>query len=124
MFPMFMEFLGKMSKNGGDDMITKDIEALIKLRDAFRMAAEALDEYVDSQAPKEVAGFTWNPKNIKWTLAEGTNGPYERSEDINSLDFKEMMKDLVAHNGKFQREEYFYWAFERAQVVGRKKKVK
>ena len=105
-------------------MITKEIESLVKLRDAFRMASEAINEYVDSFAPKETAGFTWNPDKIKWVWAEGTSGPYERSEDVNSIDFKEMLKDLGEHKGKFQREGYFYWAFQKAAVVGRKKKVK
>lgn len=105
-------------------MITKDIDALVKLRDAFRMASEAIDEYVDSFAPKETAGLTWNPDKIKWTWAEGSSGPYERSEDVDNLEFKEMMKDLVAHQGKFQRDGYFYWVFQKAAVVGRKKKVK
>ena len=113
-----------MSKNGGDGVITKDVESLVKLRDAFRMASEAIDEYIDSMAPKETIGFTWNPNNIKWVQAEGTSGPYERSEDVDNLDFKEMMKDLASHNGKFQREGYFYWAFQKASIVGRKKKVK
>ena len=105
-------------------MITKEIESLVKLRDAFRMASEAIDEYVDSMAPKEVAGFTWNPDKIKWVMAEGTSGPYERSEDLDNLDFKAMLKDLGEHKGKFQREGYFYWAFQKAAIVGRKKKVK
>jgi len=121
---MFMVLQWRMPKNGGDGVITKDVDALVKLRDAFRMASEAIDEYVDSMAPKEVAGFTWNPDKIKWVQAEGTSGPYERSEDVDNPDFKAMLKDLADHKGKFQREGYFYWAFQKAGVVGRKKKVK
>ena len=104
-------------------MITKEIESLVKLRDAFRMASEAINEYVDSFAPKETAGFTWNPDKIKWVWAEGTSGPYERSEDVDNLEFKAMLKDLGEHQRKFQREGYFYWAFQKAAVVGRKKKA-
>lgn len=105
-------------------MITKDIEALVKLRDAFRMASEAIDEYVDAMAPKEVAGFTWDPNNIKWVVAEGASGAYERSEDVDNPEFKAMLKDLAEHKGKLMREGYFYWAFEKSNVVGRKSKVK
>jgi len=111
-----------MSKNGGDSLITKDIEALVKLRDAFRMASEAIDEYVDSMAPKEVAGFSWNPEKIKWVWVEGTSGLYERSEDVDNVEFKAMLRDLDDHKGKFQREGYFYWAFQKAAVVGRKRR--
>jgi hypothetical protein len=71
----------------------------------------------------EVAGFTWNPDKIKWVQAEGSSGPYERSEDVDNPDFKAMLKDLAEHQGKFQREGYFYWAFQKAAVVGRKKRV-
>ena len=70
-----------------------------------------------SQPPKT---FSWNPDKIEWFLAEGTSGPYERSEDVNNLDFKAMLKDLGEHKGKFQREGYFYWAFQKASIVGRK----
>ena len=111
-----------MSKNGGDVLISKDVEMLVKLRDAFRMAGEAIDEYVDSQAPKEVTGFTWNPSKIKWENAEGSKGPYERSDDVNNLEFKAMLKDLGEHQGKFRREGFFYWSFQNGVTVGRKKK--
>ena len=39
------------------------------------------------------------------------------------MEFKAMLKDLGEHQGKFQREGYFYWAFQKATVVGRKKKA-
>ena len=105
-------------------MITKEIESLVKLRDAFRMASEAINEYVDSFAPKETAGFTWNPDKIKWVETEGTSGPYERSEDVNSIDFKELIKDLEVHNGKLSRNGFFYWKFAKSPIIGRKKRSK
>jgi hypothetical protein len=105
-------------------LITKDVEALVKLRDAFKMASDAIDEYVDTFSPKETAGFTWNPEKIKWVQTEGSSGPYERSEDVNNPEFKAMLKDLAEHQGKFQCEGYFYWAFQKASVVGRKKRGK
>jgi len=121
---MFLVLQWRMPKNGGDILITKEIESLVKLRDAFRMASEAIDEYVDSMAPKEVAGFTWNPDKIKWVMAEGTSGPYERSEDVNSIDFKELIKDLEVHNGKLSRNGFFYWKFVKSPIIGRKKRSK
>jgi hypothetical protein len=62
----------------------------------------------------------WNPNNIKWVEAEGTHGKYERSEDVNSLDFKELMKDLEGHSGKLSRDGFFFWKFEKNAVIGRK----
>lgn len=64
----------------------------------------------------------WNPDKIKWTEAEGSKGPYERSEDANNLEFKAMLKDLASHNGKMQRNGYFYWLFQNGSTVGRKKR--
>jgi len=64
----------------------------------------------------------WNPDAIKWDHAEGSKGPYLRSEDVNNLQFKAMLKDLRAHNNKMTRGGYFYWAFEKSAVVGRKKR--
>jgi hypothetical protein len=65
---------------------------------------------------------SWNPDKIKWATAEGSAGPYERSEDINNLGFKTLLKDLTAHQGKLTREGYFYWSFRNGYTVGRKKR--
>jgi hypothetical protein len=64
----------------------------------------------------------WNPAKIKWTEKQGASGPYERSEDVNSLDFKQMLKDLAAHKGRITRNGYFYWVFKNGSTVGRKKR--
>lgn len=79
-----------------------------------------LAEKPQEMAPKESVGLTWNPANIKWETAEGSSGPYERSEDVNSQDFKEMLKDLAAHSGKLTKERKFYWTFQNGVTVGRK----
>jgi hypothetical protein len=69
----------------------------------------------------------WDSTKIKWQNADGGKGPYERSEDVNNLDFKEAMKDLEAHGGKLSRKEndatWFYWKFEKNAIIGRKKKA-
>jgi len=64
----------------------------------------------------------WDPNQIKWVEAEGTHGKYERSEDVNNLDFKELMKDLEGRQGKLSRDGFFYWRFEKSAVIGRKKR--
>ena len=68
----------------------------------------------------------WDSSNIKWEEAEGSSGPYQRSEDVNSINFKEALKDLEAHNGKLSRKEadgiYFYWKFQKSPIIGRKKR--
>lgn len=64
--------------------------------------------------------WNWNPNAIKWEKAEGSKGEYERSEDVNSLDFKELLKDLAEHKGRLTRDGFFYWTFKNGSTVGRK----
>ncbi len=101
--------------------ITKELESLVKLRDAFSMASEALNDYIDTIRPTQSG--TFDPEKIKWQKADGANGPYEKSEDVNSPDHKELLHDLSLHNGKVTRDGYFYWVFTNQYTVGRKRKV-
>ncbi|MGQ9642196.1 MAG: hypothetical protein ACUVUF_08825, partial [Candidatus Bathycorpusculaceae bacterium] len=50
---------------------------------------------------------SWNPEAIKWEQAEGSSGPYERSEDVDNPEFKAVLKDLAAHNGRLTRDGFF-----------------
>jgi hypothetical protein len=72
----------------------------------------------------EKRGWTWNPDKIVWTKAQGSKGEYERSDDVNSLDFKSLLKNLAERKGSLTREGWFYWTFKNGSVVGRKRKVK
>lgn len=67
--------------------------------------------------------WNWNSDKIKWEKAEGFKGNYEKSEDVNSLDFKELLKDLAQHKGKLTRDGWFYWTFKNGSTVGRKKRT-
>lgn len=69
-----------------------------------------------SNAPRQ---WTWNPDKIKWQQDTGFKGPYEKSDDVNSLDFKAMLKDLQEHRGKLNRDGRFYWTFKSGSTVGR-----
>jgi hypothetical protein len=64
--------------------------------------------------------WTWNPDKIAWAKAQGSKGEYERSEDVNSVDFKNLLKDLALHKGSLTRDSWFYWTFKNGSVVGRK----
>lgn len=59
---------------------------------------------------------------IRWEQATGPSGSYERSEDVNNPEFKALLKDLMAHNGKLTRECWFYWVFGNNSTIGRKKR--
>jgi hypothetical protein len=67
---------------------------------------------------------SWDPDGIKWSQEKGAKGPFEKSEDINSTDFKELIKDLNAQKGKLYRDGYFYWLYQSGSTVGRKLKGK
>lgn len=64
----------------------------------------------------------WNPDKIEWKKAEGSKGEFEKSEDVNNSEFKALLKDLAAHNGKLTRDGYFYWVYQNGSTVGRKKR--
>jgi hypothetical protein len=67
---------------------------------------------------------SWDPDKIKWEKAQGFKGEFERSEDVNNPEFKELLKDLAQHNGKLTRNGFFYWTFKNGATVGRKLKQK
>jgi hypothetical protein len=75
---------------------------------------------IAKETPKQK--WNWNPDKIKWEKAQGFKGEFERSEDLNNLEFKELLKDLAQHNGKLTRDSYFYWVFKNGSTIGRKKR--
>ena len=78
--------------------------------------------FAESEKESKFAGPLWDSTKINWEQTEGSSGPYERSEDVNNLDFKAMLKDIAAHQGKLTRDGYFYWIFKNGVTVGRKKR--
>jgi len=69
----------------------------------------------------ERKAWSWDPGKISWLKAQGWKGEYERSKDVNSSDFKLMLKDLQGH-GTISRDGLFYWSFRNGSTVGRKKR--
>lgn len=96
-------------------------ESIIDFCNALESAAVNLRRQIEGYAKTE-RKHDWDPSKIKWIKAEGFKGEYERSEDVNNLEFKRMVKDLAAHQGKLSRGSYFYWLFKNGSVVGRKKR--
>lgn len=70
----------------------------------------------------EKPAIQWDPTKVKWETTQGSKGTYERSEDINNPDFKALLKDLAAHQGRLFRNGYFYWTFKNGATIGRKNK--
>lgn len=76
------------------------------------------------QQQQEQRQWTWDPARIKWTSDEGFKGPYEKTEDYNSPDYKALLADLQAHKGKLTRDGIFYWTFENGTTIGRKQVIR
>jgi len=106
-----------------EDMVLLAEELYEYMRRVNEASAHMLEQMNKIFGP-EVPVDKWDPAKVKWMLAEGSKGQYERSEDVNSLDFKMMVKDLAGHSGRLRREGYFYWTFKNGFVVGRKKLAK
>lgn len=105
------------------------IAALLEFLNAVEAGIERAKRVIKeakgvSRPEKEPQATSWDPSKIVWTTAESSRGPYEKSEDVNSLDFKNLLKDLAIHKGKLQRNEFFYWTFQNGTTVGRKKRGK
>jgi len=100
-------------------MTEKEDTATIALLE-FLNAVEAGIASARQRIKEEKIG--WNPDQIKWIDAQGTAGPYQRSEDFDNPEFKAMLKDLQAHGGRLTREGWFFWIFQSGATVGRKKR--
>ncbi len=98
----------------------KQIEALVKIRDACTMLSEGIDEYINSQAPKDNP-TKWVPEKIQWQTANGGNGPYEKAVEQDGEDYKQLIQHLQQSKGKLSRNGLFYWLFDDKKTVGRKK---
>ena len=98
--------------------------ALLEFLDACETGIAAAKHLIKEAKIGKETERPWNPEKIKWEQAQGTSGLYERSEDVNSLDLKALLKDLAAHQGKLTRDSYFYWTFQNGAIIGRKKRRK
>lgn len=63
----------------------------------------------------------WNPDKITWAQKEGNKGPYEKSVDTTNPDYQLLAKALKDKGGRFRKDGFFYWLFDQANAIGRKK---
>ncbi len=122
----------KKPQNDLTKLTDYEVSLLILERDVAQCRVERIEKilnkvceaqgFIESQKPQpqDEQPKTWDPNKIKWTKQEGSRGPYEKSGDVNSSDFKALLKDLAHNNGKLIHEGLFYWSFESGSTVGRK----
>jgi hypothetical protein len=107
-----------------------EAEILVEDEHQIELAKESVETLLDTwlkgelinepQPPSEESTKDYDMGNIKWTEAQGTSGPYQRSEDVNSLDHKALLQDLAAHKGKMRKNGFFIWTFKNGYTIGRK----
>lgn len=100
-------------------------EVLLDFVNAVESACVNVRRYLKQEkGEKPKASFDWDPERIEWVWKEGSKGKYQRSEDVNNLEFKKLLIHLARSNGALRRNGYFYWTFKNGHMVGRKRKGK
>jgi hypothetical protein len=97
------------------DMLNAVEASIVKMREQIAKLVGVAEEKL-----------AWDPAKIKWVQVTGASGPYERypaegAKPEATEDYKNLLEDLKAHNGKLTRDGFFYWLFSGDQAtVGRK----
>ena len=104
----------------------RDIEFLVKLRDAFQMATDATNDYLETQAPGDVKTKTEDFETLKWTVKSGTKSDYEQTTkeaNDNSEVFRALQKILSDHQGFWQNSKCKYWNHQGGlDIIDRRRK--
>jgi hypothetical protein len=103
------------------ELAKASVEGLI---DGWLTGAKEVEPTVASATLKAEKKQSFDMDRIKWESAEGTSGPYEKSQDVNSSDFQGLLKALSEHKGKMRIGPFFLWAFQDGSTIGRKKVAK
>ena len=88
------------------------------LKTSRETEAQALDDFLSFLYKNAVIDY--DVSKIRCEGVEGPKGPYERASE-DSHDFNLLIKDLEVHDGRLTLNDYFYWKFDNANMVGRKR---
>jgi hypothetical protein len=100
---------------------------LVKTRDGLRMAADSINDYLETLAPPGVKGRE-SPKSevdltrIAWQQTDGSKGPYELADDPANPEFQKLSQILAEHKGKMRIGTFFVWRFTEGTKIGRKRR--
>ena len=101
-------------------------EFVLKMRDAFQMIADACDEYLQKQVPKDKKAESEEFDKLSWTSKEGTKGNYEQTTKEANQDsevFRVLQKVLKDHKGFWQNSTHNYWNHQdNLDIIDRRKK--
>lgn len=119
-------------------MTSRQVEFLVKIRDACIMLSEATNDYIDSLAPPEVKNPTVAVTEINFTTLKFEKqqslklGEYEIAYKQNNLDDKWRQAQNILHNSnatikdRYHSEsyQYSYWLYGEDKIYRQKLKPK
>lgn len=101
-------------------MSSKQIEYLVKLRDAFAMAVDATNEFLETLAPVEVKEENLNFDKLFWEIKKGEKGDYQQTSEKsnqNSDLWKTLKAKVKEHKGFWQNSGYKFWFHQQDDTV-------
>ncbi|MCW4047899.1 MAG: hypothetical protein NWE99_10155 [Candidatus Bathyarchaeota archaeon] len=115
-----------------DSELSEVISDFLNAVEAAAVNAKRQIAQIKGVAEKEAKAeekWSWEPKKIPWTKAEGARGSYERypAEDQkieSNPDYRALLSDLKEHKNFLFRNGWNYWLFPDLVTVGRKLKSK
>lgn len=96
----------------------KEADALVKVRDGLVLTLDGITELLDAMRPYV------DMDKIRWEKAQGPQGVYEKSTDVQNPEYQKLLDDLTQHNGKLSLEHFFVWQFSDGKAIGRKLRQK
>jgi hypothetical protein len=98
-------------------------EMLLDFLDAVEAGIASAKERYKKRKQINACDFSYDINKIRWKQAAGPSGPYESSEDLDSPDWRQLLQDLMCHDGRLSKDGYFLWLFNNgSSMIGRKRK--
>ena len=98
-------------------------DTIVKLRDAFTLAADALQEELEFQSTKKPTDAMPSLEGVVRKQAIGSKGPYERVDpDDKNPAYQRVLAALIEHKGTMTVEGSFVWLFDDKKTLGIKPK--
>ena len=98
-------------------MTDPKIELLAKTRDGHRMIADAIDEYLETCAPKFAQDLIPDLSLMVWRATMGPKGKFEICEDVANPRYRELQTCLRQHNGKMTLQGFFVWTLADGKIA-------
>lgn len=98
-------------------MTDAKIELLAKTRDGHRMIADAIDEYLETCAPRGAQDLIPDLSVLVWQRKIGPKGAFEISEDEANPRYRDLQSALSQHGGKMTVQGFFVWTLPDGKIA-------